>query len=384
MAGKRLLDAAKLFNVSRSVAKQHIVLRQQQWDVYSQTSSLARAVKAQTDRVTVTAGAAYELAKRFSESAPPSPSQENASYDRVYPPPKSAVNVPRRGTVAGDGQRSAKEGVEQDHHYQRSAANSTVETPPEGDLDVTQKKAERYSLPDGTIPTADLQGARDGRDTFNQRPDPESEKRPMQEDGFVPRESGRSSIPVPGQDNETVSSLRARELQRQSEAQIPSQASNGQSSTQGEDTFYARDESTSPGMSSLPRSKIPKHVEYLQGSDEHVTDKDIDQDVYYSAGGQAKPEGALEGINTGIFQSSQVARTLGGKGKPNRYFNREKIESSPATWPPRDRFVPHETTEAQPEGPAAPVESDAETQDLAASLAKDGEVRSESDQAEGR
>ena len=70
MAGKRLIDAAKLFNAGRSIGKQHIELRKQQWDVYSRTSGLAKAAKRQTDRVTVTAGAAYEIAKRFSESGP--------------------------------------------------------------------------------------------------------------------------------------------------------------------------------------------------------------------------------------------------------------------------------------------------------------------------
>lgn len=70
MAGKRLLDAAKLFSAGRAVTKQHISIRQQQWQLLTRTSGLAKAVKDQTDRVTVTVGAAVELAKRFSESGP--------------------------------------------------------------------------------------------------------------------------------------------------------------------------------------------------------------------------------------------------------------------------------------------------------------------------
>ena len=58
MAGRRLIDAAKLFNASRSIVKQHINLRSQQLDVYSKTSILAKTVKNQTDRVTLTAKAA--------------------------------------------------------------------------------------------------------------------------------------------------------------------------------------------------------------------------------------------------------------------------------------------------------------------------------------
>lgn len=70
MAGKRLIDAAKFLNASTSVAKQHLLQRQQQWDVYNRTSSLAKAVNSQTDRVTVTAQAVFQLAKRLNESGP--------------------------------------------------------------------------------------------------------------------------------------------------------------------------------------------------------------------------------------------------------------------------------------------------------------------------
>ncbi|KAK4623009.1 uncharacterized protein CLAFUR5_06912 [Fulvia fulva] len=70
MAGKRLLDAAKIVTAGRHVAKSHFAIRREQWELYTRTSSLAKAVKSQTDRVTVTVGAAIELAKRFNEDAP--------------------------------------------------------------------------------------------------------------------------------------------------------------------------------------------------------------------------------------------------------------------------------------------------------------------------
>ena len=63
MAGRRLVDAAKLFNASKSVAQKHIALRSSQWDAYNKTSSLAKAVKSQTDRVTLTAAAAIALSQ---------------------------------------------------------------------------------------------------------------------------------------------------------------------------------------------------------------------------------------------------------------------------------------------------------------------------------
>jgi aarF domain-containing kinase len=70
MSGKRLIDAAKLLSVGGSVVKKHASIRREQWDLFAKTSSLVKAVRSQTDRVTVTVGAAVELAKRFNETGP--------------------------------------------------------------------------------------------------------------------------------------------------------------------------------------------------------------------------------------------------------------------------------------------------------------------------
>jgi len=96
MSGRRLLDAAKLFNASRSIAKQHIQLRTQQLDVYSQTSTLAKAVKDQTDRVTLTAQAAIAIARKLNQQAP------TYSYSTAYPPKSEAQSdgpIPREESV---------------------------------------------------------------------------------------------------------------------------------------------------------------------------------------------------------------------------------------------------------------------------------------------
>src|SRR5690242_15028632 len=70
MAGRRLLDVAALFNASRGIVRQHIALRQQQFDVFTKTSSLAKAVKSQAKRYTETAKAASFLASRMNEDKP--------------------------------------------------------------------------------------------------------------------------------------------------------------------------------------------------------------------------------------------------------------------------------------------------------------------------
>lgn len=67
MSGKRILDAAKLASAGRAVGAKHFELRRQQWRVWTEGSGLGRAVKSQTDRVTVTAGAAWQLARRVGE-----------------------------------------------------------------------------------------------------------------------------------------------------------------------------------------------------------------------------------------------------------------------------------------------------------------------------
>lgn len=81
MAGRRLLDAVTLAAATRAVARQHVRIRQEQFDVWSQTSSIARAAKDQsdsvargvqdqTDRVTLTAKAAGALIARLNENGP--------------------------------------------------------------------------------------------------------------------------------------------------------------------------------------------------------------------------------------------------------------------------------------------------------------------------
>ena len=76
MTGRRLLDVAAIVKASRGVAAKHVALRQHQLDVYSKTSSLAKAIKSQTDRVTLTVNAASKLAERFSGPAPNHSTQE--------------------------------------------------------------------------------------------------------------------------------------------------------------------------------------------------------------------------------------------------------------------------------------------------------------------
>ena len=339
MSGRRLLDAARLLGAAGAVAKSHYAIRSQQWELYTKTSTLARAVKNQTDRVTVTAGAAYALARRFSGPDRPFTVTRDASPTtaevRTEGHREDAISKQETAQAPGS-VRGGEEGLQQDHHYTRDERNATIDPPPKGEIGVVQKKAARYPTADGTIPPEGAQlgqaPSSQGRDTFAERPqsaptqDPLGENVSSQQE-VVPQEAADSTIPSPLDAAKTI--------QRLSEQQIPSTSATAESvpssslETNGQDTFNTRSEDVSLSLSSLPRVKIPKEAESSQSSDEHVSDSQINADTF-SARGQTKfqslpvqeavPEQdqVTEGINTDVFHSPNVATMMRSGGKDDR------------------------------------------------------------------
>ena len=171
MAGKNLLDVAKLFNAGRSIAKQHIVLRQQQWDVYSKTSTLARAAKQQTDRVTVTAGAAYELVKRFNETGPSwQKSASQSSYRQAGDEPAGRSETGAKTPLDPRSQRY------QQGYAPAGAQDDTVVHPSSSDngslTSLQRREAQRVAerqIPAASANAQPLPEGRDGQDTFTER-----------------------------------------------------------------------------------------------------------------------------------------------------------------------------------------------------------------------
>ncbi|KAI9837539.1 MAG: hypothetical protein M1819_007190 [Sarea resinae] len=403
MAGRRLVDLAVIFSASRSIARKHLELRSHQLDVFNKSSSLAKAVKTQTDRVTLTAYAAYSLSRRLNEEPSYTTSAAEPRKDNAGP------SIPREKSTIGQGQdqgENLQEGLGQDHFYDRSEKNATADPTPEGELGVKQEQAQRQPLPDGTIPpSASRLGNESRGDAFSATPqtEPESSK-----ESTIPGPSGHTPASRPDQ---------ARKFQRQSEFQIPSNVAepspaissdaNAANLTRGhdEDTFYTRSTRTSPVLSSLPRSKIPKQTEDTQSGDEHVEDGEINSDVFYSSEGhqpgtaipskEAVPEQEQvpEGINTEVFMNPRIAKMLGGKGRPQspdlkmRAAKKGPIEhTSLAQGKDQDTFNVRTTAEQGPthansvssESPNAAKENDQGKEDiesLAADLAK--EVQSE-------
>ncbi|KAF2488578.1 ubiquinone biosynthesis protein-like protein coq-8 [Lophium mytilinum] len=367
MAGRRLIDAAKLYNASKSVAKQHVNLRSQQLDAFNKTSTLAKAVKNQTDRITLTAKAAIALSQRFNEP-PPSYTKSTTSDEN---PPAQDGNIARKEMVNGEWVRKdVKRESEQGHQHYRSGQSTQAEPPAEDELEVKQEEAQQPPLPDGTIP--------------------------------IPSKT-------PG-----LTSGEARRLQREFESQIPARAGEVQPSSgsateklsegHDRDVFYDRSVETKPEYSSLPRSKIPKHTEDTQATDEHVQDGNLNQDVFYATPQRAQQEAQKdhipqqaavpeqdqvpEGINTDVFRTTRVAKMLGG----NPYKDRRSLDLKGARKAPIDHTklasgidqatfnvrTSQETKPTEPEQALGSTQAIAEKEmhDFASELAKNAEVAS--------
>lgn len=331
MSGKRLLDLAALFNATRGVAQKHAALRTRQFEAYNKTSTLAAAVRHQTQRVTETAKAASFLASRLNESAPAWTAE--ATDEEVHTQPQDGGPIPSERSVASDSSKNGnRDGLEQDHFYEKSADNSTSDAVPSEVLEVQQEQAAKDPLPDGTIPTsqATTNAPKIDKEVFSTRPRNEPPKVPLKQDGLQPASSTKSTIPVPPP--APLTSIAARILQRQSELQIPSKTADALGDTasgslekgRDEDSFYRTSGHTSPTLSSLPRVKIPQHPSSIQESDSHLPNKQINSDSYYSVqtpettqipSVQAIPEQEQipEGIDTDVFFSSRVAKKLGGR-----------------------------------------------------------------------
>lgn len=327
---------------------------------------------------------------------------------------EAARNALPDGTIPPAGVELGSQSSEQvrDTFNQRPVSEPPKEPLSEqSGLNITQNKPARSTLPDGTIPP---EGARIGRDvtpgigeTYSERPTPEPSKEPLVNQGLKaeslqPTESGKSAITTPRTSEETM------KIQRLSEFQIPSfSGSEERAPTAGQDTYSERPTVSSPDLSSLPRVKIPQSGEDTQGSDEHVQDGQINQDVYYSSKGHARqppipateavPEQdeVPEGINTDVFHSPRVASLLNSGGREDKrkaYEMRMKaakrtpIDRSPlAQGKDQDTFNVRQSSDSPSEAgqsiiPEAteesksdyqPKEIDQDTREFAESLAKD-------------
>lgn len=318
MSGKRLLDAAKLLSAARAVAKSHAEIRSEQWDTFSKTSQLAKALKNQTDRFTVTAGAAFELAKRLNETDSP-------------------INIKNRKPAPAQPSRPAPTTSD-------AAINSDIDS--KRDLSTGQA----HPLDTGASPQLSPRQFEAAQDPL--------------EDGTIPPSKNR--LDTPPEDIaalERDESRRAREAQRQSEAQIPfTSAHDGEPSThQGDDTFSTRDEIASPSLSSLPRVKIPQATATEQGSDEHLRKVTLNQDVFYQPNNSRHDSQTRHEPDTDMLPSSHVPGfSTGGSAAERRRAYEMRMRSAGSA--PRNNAWQSVGTALKPESsPMAHAPEEAET-----------------------
>lgn len=344
MSGKRLLDAVALYRATKSVASKHAALRTRQLEAYKKTSSVARAVANQTDKVSSLAkgpsasltdsrGATHDHSVQGSSNASQAQSYQVPSHDSVQSPARAL---------------GRKQGLEQDHFYERSEQNTTTQPPPGNAIGVQQAAAKRYPLPDGSIPPveSEITTAPQQGDSYSDLSQTEPVKKPLQsgtsnqpEKNLEPTSSKQSTIPAPSNDDTLPAPSDARTLQRQAEQQIPSQAAEPPPAAasnvdapsnelsegpelgvdQERDVFYTPSPNTSRVLSALPRVKLPKNT---------VSDERINQDVFYTSR-EDEPTQALpqqqavpqqeepsEAMYSELFHSPKVAKMLKERPKP--------------------------------------------------------------------
>jgi aarF domain-containing kinase len=325
MSGKRILDAIALLRASRNVAINHFAIRFSQVNLYAKTSSLVKTIRGQTAPGFVAAS------QHFSQTA------NNATRDSPIPDPRS---VPSSNT-------SSHNGIEQDHHYDRSEQYSTQDAVPNDTLGIKQVEADREPLPDGTIPPSDSPIGADKGDpeTFNVRPTTETPQHPVQsgkQGDLQPASSQQSTIPNPTE--RSMTSEQAMRLQRTYEEQIPEKSAAPPSDDsaseigpefaieQEKDVYYQRESDSSPILSSLPRMKVPKIENDVQGGDSHIP-KGINADVYYSGTEEGdKKNEPDEEVLAQLFhtkRASQLLRKAPGAGRPRSFHTHARSLQQP-------------------------------------------------------
>lgn len=263
MTGRRILDVAAVFKAARGVASKHVASRAHQLGVFSKTSTLAKAVQSQTDRVTLTVKAASALANRFNGPAPQYPTRASKP---VTTPKNSPIPNGVEIEVVSEGTKEVDESTK-NHLYKRSEENTTAEPLVADRLNVKQEEANRHPFSNESVrPTGAVVNAS--------------------------AREGEASSKTPKE----VIEPSDKEKQRRE-------------------------------PSPLRRMQVPNKIEDSHQNHDLVADNQTNQDVLYSSDptnheqavpeGQAAPEQdqpSSEAFSE-IFHSPRVARMLGGQPK---------------------------------------------------------------------
>lgn len=333
MTGRQFLDAIYILKASRSVLAKHIGLRRRHLDIYSKTSSLAKAVKTQASRFPLTARAVSNLADQLKNSQGsdlPSHDLQMASSEYLEGKDTSTTTISGRESV----------------HFDTNSGPNPRTDPVLGEEPGTRlENAKRSPLPDGSALSANDENPSPsrGRDTFSDRSLIESQHNILadidrkSDEILQPSSTNRTSIPRPSTYGSCKEPDSARKLQRLAEKKTPSVSAEalppsepwtttsnpklGELDTNKQhDILFTRPAHTSPVLSSLPRVKLPMITTSTQDGIENLSDKNINQDVFYSArpsgksvpDAQALPEQGhpSDAMYSEMFHSPRVARLI--------------------------------------------------------------------------
>ncbi|KAK2628610.1 hypothetical protein QTJ16_001713 [Diplocarpon rosae] len=317
MAGKRLLDIAAIFNASRGVAEKHVTLRSQQLDVYIRTSTIASAVRSQTDRVTETVRAASFLASRLNESERTSESQ--------FDPTSAREQVPKKGTPAKILSSNPQNIVDQGCVYEKLATKSAVDAVHKEDLEIKQESAKLYHpLPDNAI----AQNSKNSNehlldhDILSARIRAEAIKAPLETEVIVPASSNASTIPLPSRD--PVAAYKAGP--QNGPRMVSNTANTFDDSLKGspekghiDHCIDGKSTDTSPTISSPPKMQIPIHTSDIQEAVPLFQENFFDSGSYYNASNAAAIEESPTGVKTDLSHSPRVATMLVEKVPVGKY-----------------------------------------------------------------
>lgn len=306
-----MLDAIALLRATRNVAYNHFAIRLSQAELYTKTSSITKAFRQRYPVVTST------ISQKFSQS----------SYDQND-------GVPQFDKKPGPQVHATENpGVNQDHHYSRSEKHSAATSEQES-IGFKQEAASRQAMPDGSIPPSNSPIGEQVGDVESEytRPTVEPYQRPL--DGksgssFAPKASDDLNIPS---SKTTLDARKTRMAQRQSEDQIPAISAEPPTAEpefsieQEKDVYYQPPGQAEPVLSSLPRVRVPKIENDVQGGDSHLP-QNINADVFYSGSEDGPPEPSEEQLSQ-LFHSPRSARLIGQKEKHSPGGGRRSFHTS--------------------------------------------------------
>lgn len=291
-----MLDAIALLRATRNVAYSHFAIRLSQAELYTKTSSITKAFRQRYPVVTST------ISQQFSQSS----HNQGDGVPQMDKKPGPQVHA------------TENPGVKQDHHYTKSEQHSAA-TSEQGSVGVRQETASRQAMPDGSIPPSNsLIGEQSGDvESEYTRPTVEPYQHPLDghsESSLTPNAAGDLKIPS---SKTTLDAQKVRIAQRQSEDQIPATSAEPPTAEpefsieQEKDVYYQPPGQVEPVLSSLPRVRVPKNENDIQGGDSHIPGN-INADVFYSGSENGQPEPSEEQLAQ-LFHSPRSARLLGKK-----------------------------------------------------------------------